>query len=310
VSDFVDGPTGYCYRHPNRQSFVLCQRCGRTICGECQIPMPVGVICPECAREGRAATREQQRVHAGPARVRVARAAGRYAASDRPVMTWSLMAVCGFVFLLQVIGAGVVGQLTLSGLFIDGVRGPVTETLWYAGVYSDRSGTWSGIGFAPWRLLTSVFAHASVIHIAFNMYMLWVLGPMIEGVIGKWRYLVLFLLCGVAGSDGVLLMTDGRVPTLGASGAIFGVVAASIVIMRRMGLPITQLVVWVAINQVFSFIGGGIAWQAHIGGLLIGIAVGFIFFETRAERRRRAQSWLLAAMGFVLVVIGVFPAII
>ena len=266
----------FCYRHPDRQSFVLCQRCGRTICGECQTPAPVGVICPECMREQRATAPRTK-----PAVLTRARsAAGRGA----PVVTYSLIGITVAVYLLQLV----------PGLAI-------TDRLLYAGVYSIPG------NFQPWRMLSSVFVHSTalIFHVLLNMYTLWIFGQLLEGLLGRWRFLSLYLISGLAGSIGVLWLGDPRTGVVGASGAIFGLLGAFLVIQRRLGGDATQLLILLGINLVIGFIPGfNIAWQAHLGGLVGGALVGLIFVETRKRDQRGLQVGLLVGLTVVLILLG------
>ena len=276
MSDAAPDRTGYCYRHPDRPSFVLCQRCGRTICGECQTPAPVGVICPECMREQRASAPRTK-----PAVITRARAA---AGRGAPVVTYSLIGITLAVFLLQLI----------PGL-------AVTDRLLYAGVYSLPG------NLEPWRMITSVFVHSTalIFHVLLNMYTLWIFGQLLEGLLGRWRFLALYLISGLGGSIGVLWLSDPRVGVVGASGAIFGLMGAFLVIQRRLGGQTTQLFVLLGINLVIGFIPGfNVAWQAHLGGLVVGALVGFIFVETRQRSRQALQVWLLVGVVVVLLLLS------
>ena len=276
MSDPTAERSNSCYRHPDRQSFVLCQRCGRTICGECQTPAPVGFICPECMREQRATAPRTK-----PAVLTRARtAAGRGA----PVVTYSLIGITVAVYLLQLV----------PGL-------AVTDRLLYAGVYSIPG------NFEPWRMLTSLFVHSTglIFHVLLNMYTLWIFGQLLEGLLGRWRFLSLYLISGLAGSVGVLWLGDPRTGVVGASGAIFGLLGAFLVIQRRLGGDATQLLILLGINLVIGFIPGfNIAWQAHLGGLVGGALVGLIFVETRKRDQRGLQIGLLVALAVVLMVLG------
>ncbi|MCX7522747.1 rhomboid family intramembrane serine protease [Microbacterium sp. STN6] len=264
----------HCYRHPNRQSFVLCQRCGRTICPECQTPAAVGVVCPECMRE--------QRANAPRTKPQVLTRVKRMSGAGAPVVTYTLIAICVVVYILQ---------------FTPGIGGNVTQALQYAGAYSDP------VLFQPWRMITSIFAHASILHIGLNMYTLWIFGQVLEPLIGKGRYLALFLMSGFGGSLAVLLLASPLQGVIGASGAIFGMMGAFLVIQRRLGGSATQLLILVGINLVISFIPGfNIAWQAHVGGLVVGAIIGLIYVETRPRSRRPLQIGLMVALGVVLVV--------
>lgn len=262
-----------CYRHPGRQSFVLCQRCGRTICPDCQTQSAVGVLCPHCMKES------------APARKRQATAQG---SSGAPVVTYAIMAVCGVVF---------AAQLLVPGL---------TQLIWFAPVYGLPG------NFEPWRMVTSMFAHSTSFlpHILLNMYALWVFGRQLEQFFGRWRYLFLYLASGVAGSVVVLLSgyaSSGLMHTavVGASGAIFGVFAATFVVGRALGAQMTSLLVMLAINFAIGFMPGtNIAWQAHLGGLLGGAAVAFLLMRTRGPRRRAAQIAGLVGIAAALVLLS------
>jgi len=285
VTQTSQSAANYCYRHPNRQSFVLCQRCGRTICGECQTPGAVGVICPECMKQQRATAPRTK-----PAILT------RMTGAAAPVVTYAIIGICIVVFILQ---------------SLPGIGGTVTDALRYAGIYSYRTGAQVPVtgglmvgSFEPWRMFTSIFAHASIIHIALNMYTLWLFGMILEPMLGRVRYLVLFLLSGLAGSLGVLVLTPPNVSVIGASGAIFGMMAAFLIIQRRLGGNATQLLILVGINLVIGFVIPGIAWQAHLGGLVGGALVGLIYVETRRASRKNLQIVLLSALTVVMILVS------
>ncbi|UOQ90974.1 rhomboid family intramembrane serine protease [Agromyces endophyticus] len=275
--------SNYCYRHPDRQSFVLCQRCGRTICPECMTQGAVGVICPECMREQRASAPRTK-----PAVLTRARsAAGRGA----PVVTYTLIGITLAVYLLQLIpGLGVTNWLYFTPLAM------------------------SDIALQPWRLFTTMFVHSTslIFHVLLNMYTLWIFGQLLEGLLGRWRFLALYLLSGLAGSVGVIWLADPNTSVVGASGAIFGLMGAFLVIQRRLGGQTTQLFILLGINLVIGFVPGfNIAWQAHLGGLIGGAVIGLIFVETRKRSQQALQTWLLIAFGVVLLLLScrylVFP---
>lgn len=262
-----------CYRHPGRQSFVLCQRCGRTICGECQTPAAVGFHCPECMREARqSAPRTKPRV-----------VTAFRSDSSAPVVTWSIIGLCVAIYLLQLVSGGA-----------------VTNALFYHPVLTE---------YQPWRMLTSLFVHSeqSFLHIIFNMYSLLIFGPILERALGRWRFLVLYLLSGLGGSVAVLLI-EPRIGVVGASGAIFGLLGAFFVIQRRLGGNNLQLMIVIGLNLVIGFVIPNIAWQAHIGGLVAGGITALVFLKTREPRKRNEQLLLLGAILaglIVLTVVGV-----
>jgi membrane associated rhomboid family serine protease len=273
VSGESANPDNFCYRHPDRQSFILCQRCGRTICAECQTPAAVGVHCPECMRESR-----QSAPRTKPAVVTSVR---RLAQPGTPIVTYAIMALCVLVFVAEVL----TGQLVGSS--------PIVSALLYYPPYTT---------IEPWRMLTSLVVHGSILHILFNMYSLFVLGPELERLVGRWRFGALFLLSGLGGSVAVLLSSPGSA-VIGASGAIFGLFGAYFVIARHLGGNSRQLIIVIVINLVIGFIVPGIAWQAHVGGLLIGALVAFVLVRTRDRQKRGIQLLLLAGV-FVLLIVA------
>lgn len=286
-ADFASNRDNFCYRHPGRQSFVLCQRCLRTICGECQTQGPVGVICPDCVKAQRKAESPAQR------RARRARGGGGLAAmfTGRPqTVTTAIVAITSFISLLQMI-PGVGPQITRALLFYAPALYPVPGE--------------------AWRLFTALLVHGGILHLALNMLALYVLGRSLEPLLGMWRYLALYVLSGVGGSVAVALISPGT-PVVGASGAIFGLFGAILVIGRQLGQNITGILVILGLNLVVGFIPGmGIAWQAHIGGAVVGAAVAFIYAKTRLAKQRRMQIVLLIGVALALAAILIFvvPAI-
>jgi membrane associated rhomboid family serine protease len=259
----------YCYRHPDRQSFVLCQRCGRTVCAQCQTQAAVGVHCPECVREARGA---MPRVK--PQAVTRVRS---MVSSGAPVATYAIMAVSVLVWLVQqVAGSAVTNELAFFA--------PLTLS-------------------EPWRLITTMFVHGSFFHILFNMWSVYVFGSMLERQLGRVRYLALYFVSGIAGSVAVSLIAPGT-PAIGASGAIFGLLGAFFVIERSLGGRGVQILVLVALNLAIGFFVPGIAWQAHVGGVIVGAVIGLIYMRTR----HRSQNWIqigaIAGLGILLVVIA------
>jgi membrane associated rhomboid family serine protease len=279
-----DTPDNYCYRHPGRQSFVLCQRCGRTICPECQVQAAVGVHCVECARQDR---REAPRVNRGrPAFVRSLTGAGA------PVVTYSLIGLCLLVFVFQLIpGLG------------------VTNALLYAPAYTQPA---TGAPLEPWRMITSIFTHSpnSFLHILLNMYSLFIFGRVLEQMLGRGRFLALYLIAGFGGSVAVDLIASPTTAVVGASGAIFGLMGAYFIINRHLGGSSVQLIVLVVLNLAIGFFIPGIAWEAHVGGLIAGGLVGLVYVRTRPIRKKRLQIVLVGAIAVALVMLTVVRALV
>jgi len=265
-----------CYRHPDRQSFVLCQRCGRTICPECQTPAAVGVHCPECVREQRSQFQANRRASGAPSGLTVARR--RFAMLDQKA-TVVIVAVSVVLWLLN----------TLSGGFVNAWLSYYTPAL----------------GSQPWRIVTGLFVHSSLFHILFNMWAVWIFGRMLENLLGTWRFVALYFLAGLGGDLAVTLLSP-LTPVVGASGAIFGLFAAFFVIQRSLGYNAVQLLVVMGLNLVVGFLPGtAISWQAHVGGIVLGLLTGLVFAQTRNIRRRRLQVGLLIAEAAV-VLAGIF----
>lgn len=276
VSDQSGSSDNYCYRHPDRESYILCQRCGRTVCPECQTQAAVGVHCPECRQEARSSAPKRK-----PA---IVTAIARARTGGVPVVTYSILAVCVAVYLLQQVSGGA-----------------VTQALAYHPVLTTSE---------PWRMLTSTFVHSqgSIFHILFNGYALWLFGRMLEPALGRWRFLALYLLSGLGGSAAVLWLSPGTW-VVGASGAVFGLFAAMFVIQRGLGGNATQLLVVIGLNLVIGFLpGANISWQAHLGGLIIGGLVALVYLKTRGPRQVGRQRLLLLGVMALLVVIIVLGA--
>ncbi|MEZ3161844.1 rhomboid family intramembrane serine protease [Microbacterium sp. BWT-B31] len=303
TDEFRRNTDNFCYRHPDRQSFVLCQRCLRTICPQCQIPAAVGVICPECLRQQQkgltTAQRKAERQWSRPRAVR--------SIDTRPLVTYGIIAVTALVFLVTLIpglGTQVQGWLAFnSGLVLPG--GPLP--------------------FQPWRLVTVLLVHSGFWHVGLNMLALWMIGRSLEPLVGRWRFLVLYLLSGLGGSVAVSLLAPFTW-VVGASGAVFGLFGALLVIGRHIGANIRGIAIVIGINlalpfvlALFGAIGSGsflgaleairISWQAHVGGLVVGALVGLIYARTRALRQRTMQIWLLVGLTVALLALLAIPVI-
>lgn len=275
MSDTRDA-NDYCYRHPDRQSYMLCQRCGRTICPQCQTQASVGVHCPECIREARARAPKRK-----PAIVTAFRRG-----SNRPVVTYSIMAICAVVFLLQLV-----------------LGDAVFQSFGYAPFLTASE---------PWRMLTSAFLHSTSFlpHILFNMYALFVLGPELERMLGRGRFIALYLISALGGSVAVLLLNFGNIfgGVLGASGAIFGLFGALFVIERKLGGNTLPLVLVIGANLVLGFVIPNISWQGHLGGLIAGAIVAVVYLQTRRPAQRLWQIGGLTAITVGLIGISAFAA--
>jgi membrane associated rhomboid family serine protease len=282
MTDATTTPENRCYRHPDRESFVRCQRCGRTICGQCQTLAAVGVHCPECVREAR------QSSGGAPLTTRFARAVRP--GSGRPVVTYAIIGLAVIGFILEI----ATGNNPLTG----DANGPVGHALAYLP---------GDILYTPWTIITVNFVHANLLHIALNMYSVFVIGPPLERYLGRTRFAALFLISGIGAVVAVDFFAQSAV--VGASGAIFGLLGALVVFARRMGLRTGQLYVVIVINLAAGYFIPGIAWQAHVGGLVVGVALGFLLLRTSGPRRRGLQIAGLAGVTFVLLLSLVLHAL-
>ncbi|MFI6543341.1 rhomboid family intramembrane serine protease [Streptomyces prunicolor] len=271
-----------CYRHPDRETGVRCTRCERPICPECMVSASVGFQCPECVRggsgTGHAPTAAQPRTIAGGTVV-----------ADPRLVTKILIGLCVAAYLVQrVVGDRFTEHFELLGQA-------------YVPVFGSVEGIAEG---QPYRLLTAMFLHGSPIHIIFNMLSLWWLGGPLEAALGRARYLALYFVSGLAGSALTYLIAAPNQPSLGASGAIFGLFGATAVLMRRLNYDLRPLIAILVINLIFTFNPGmNIAWQAHIGGLVAGVITGYAMVHAPRERRALIQYGTCAVVLVVVVVL-------
>jgi membrane associated rhomboid family serine protease len=248
-----------CYRHPDREAHIRCVRCNRRICPDCMIDASVGFQCPECVREGNQGVRRARTVFGG----RV---------SDAGLVTKVLIGLNALAFLVQQVSQ--------------------TFTLRFADLpVAVASGE-------QYRLLTSAFLHGNLLHIALNMYALYLFGPPLEVALGRLRFIALYILSALGGSALSYAFANPLGYSLGASGAVFGLFGAFFMVNRRLQRDTSGLLVLVAVNLAFSFLVRGIDWRAHIGGLVTGslVAAALVY----APRRYRA---LVQTAGFVVVAV-------
>jgi membrane associated rhomboid family serine protease len=231
----------YCYRHPNRETFVSCSECGRPICAECMTAAPVGQRCPEHSGKPQGT----KRISAGVRR-------GAFEGTGA-LMTKILL---GVNILIYVITAA-------QGAGINNPGGSLFNR-WLLFGPAVANGDW-------WRLITSAFLHASLLHIAFNMYFLWFVGSAVEQALGRGRFLLIYFVSALAGSAGALVWTPAT-PTVGASGALFGILGAALVLERQRNFVLGgSALALIVINLLLSFTLSNISVGGHIGGLIGGI---------------------------------------
>lgn len=201
----------------------------------------------------------------------------QFRGTDQPWATWSIMALCVVIYLLQMIPGS---QVTSALAYLAGLPYAATE---------------------PWRMITYAFVHGSIPHIALNMLSLFLFGPTLERAIGRARFIALYLVGALGGAVAVLLLSPGG-SVVGASGAIFGLLGAVFIIQRKLGGNTTQLLVLIGLNLAIGFLPGtNISWQGHIGGLIAGAAVAFVYLRTRNSRQKKLQIALVALIVAVLL---------
>ena len=264
-----------CYRHPDRSTRIRCTRCDRPICPDCMIPASVGFQCPDDVREGNKGVR---------------------AATPR-TMTGAAMSARP-------------GAITIGLIVINVLMYAVQEASRHATNlqatpdFTDRF-LLTGYGVEHgeyYRLLTAAFLHGSITHIAFNMFSLYVIGTQVERLLGTMRYLALYFCSAIAGTVASFALQPSAAASLGASGAIFGMLGALLVIVRRLHLDAGPIMGMLGLNLVFTFLVPGIDWRAHIGGLIAGAALAAAFSYGPQQTRR----WLhpLAVVVVLAVLAG------
>ncbi|MFE9813843.1 rhomboid family intramembrane serine protease [Streptomyces sp. NBC_00236] len=276
------GPVS-CYRHPGRETAIRCTRCDRPICPDCMVSASVGFQCPDCVRQGSGTGHH-------PAAARPRTIAGGAVAADPRLITKILLGINAAVFLAVLADDALTNDLALLGqapYYLGGPVEGVAEGQWY-------------------RLVTSMFLHEAVWHFAFNMLGLWWLGGPLEAALGRARYLALYLVSGLAGGALTYWLAPQNQPSLGASGAIFGLLGATVVLMRRLNYDMRPVFMILALNLVITFNPwGGIAWQAHVGGLIAGVLIGIGMVHAPRERRNLVQFGTCAAVLAAVVLIVV-----
>ncbi len=297
-------PVAYgCYRHPDRPTYIRCQRCGRPICGDCMISAAVGFQCPECV----ASFAKQTRQHEGPY--------GGTRSTNPRLTTFVLIGINVAVWALILIGGDAITNLL--ALEPGGVCLSATDpTKWYPSATTAArcaivGGAWqAGVASgAWWQVITSAFTHVEVWHIGMNMISLWFLGPPMEAALGRVRFLAVYLLSALTGSMAVMWFSEPTAQTLGASGAIFGLIGSLVVVGLKVKADLRVAFTWLAINLVFTFVNSGISWQGHIGGLLGGMAATAIIVYAPRKDRARIQWLGLAGLAVLTVAAIVVRAV-
>ena len=260
---------------------MSCSDCGRGICPDCMVYGPVGIRCPDHASAGGKVKAPR----------RAATSTIRRLSWSGPIVTQTLIAINVAVFLIQLFNGADLMRLDTGWIYENGVL--VDQAV-------NSSGQLVGVSEGEWwRLVTATFLHGSLIHLGMNMLVLWLIGPPVEEYFGHARYLLLYLVSGLAGSAGALILSGGR-PTVGASGAIFGLMGAALILeWRRIFVFGGQALGLVVINLALTFAIPGISIGGHVGGLIGGGLCALAFSSLR--RSPAVATLAMAAVGIVSV---------
>lgn len=286
-----------CYRHPGRETYLSCTRCERPICPDCMVSASVGHQCPECVAQGRR-TQRPALTHFGGSQ-----------AGTHGYVTKALIGINVAVFLVGLVLAGAAAGFD-GGLFTG-----ATDIQYYGAVIGQSFCSDDGTGHclqiftgiddgAYYRMFTAMFIHYGILHLALNMWALWVLGRSLEAALGPIRFLALYLLCGFGGNVACYLLSPDSL-SAGASTAIYGLFAAYFFVLKKLGRDAMSVIPIIAINVVLSFSIPGISWQGHLGGLVTGAVCGLGLAYAPRQNRALVQGAVLGTVFLALVGITV-----
>jgi membrane associated rhomboid family serine protease len=273
-----------CYRHPDRETGVSCSECGRGICPDCMVFAPVGIRCPDHASQARTVAR-------GPGRARMA-----LSGAEGAIVTRALVIINVGVFFLNLAQGASLGQ-NGGSLFQDGA---LVGRATFDGIHL------VGVAEGQWyRMITAMFLHGSIVHLGFNMFMLYWIGTPVERAVGHLRFLLIYFVSGLCGSAGALALTDQNALTVGASGAIFGILGAALVYERQrtfvLGGSALSIIV---INLVLSFVVPNISIGGHLGGLVGGAACGLALSRMGRVHAAYGRPGVLGFAGVAVVALA------
>jgi membrane associated rhomboid family serine protease len=285
-SPVTDAPV--CYRHPSKQTFVRCTRCERPICPECMNEASVGHQCPECVAAGARGQR--------PVRT----AFGGSAAGRGGVVTRTLIGVNVLILVLSFVtgGSAAIGGGGWGGLL--GGNTPLTNKL----AIISSPALYAADPWQYYRLFTAMFVHYGLLHLLVNMYVLWILGRDLERALGPVRFTAIYLLAGLGGNVAAYLFSAPGTATAGASTAIFGLMGAILVILRRLKLSVAPILPTIVINVIFTLTISNISIAGHLGGLVAGAATAAVIAYAPRGNRDRVQWIGLGALLLVLIVLA------
>lgn len=273
------GPPVVCARHPDRATGLSCTRCGRPACPECLREASVGYQCVDCVG----------------ASAQVGRRGTTVAGADpggKPIITPTLIVLNLAAFVWTVVQARSLMDNNSSGLF----------RAWALVPAEVADGEW-------WRLVTSGFLHFGPIHILSNMWALWVLGRELEMVLGRGRFLAVYFISLIGGSAGVMVFTQSDARVAGASTAVFGLMGGLAIVMRRLKVPMGQVVGLIVVNLVITFVLPFISVAGHLGGLAVGAAATAALVYAPARNRVAVQSAALGGLAVLVIAIIAFATL-
>jgi membrane associated rhomboid family serine protease len=307
-----DGPTAdptatgvpTCYRHPDRETWIRCQRCDRPICPDCMRDAAVGFQCPDCVKQASKGSRQNRALYGGER------------SADPRLTTYVLMAVSAVVWLaIQATGGAASRLVDLLALTPDGRCDLVDGSgRYYPGVPDEQvcatlGGTRWHEGFADgawWQMVTNMVTHVDLWHLALNMLALYVLGPALERIMGRVRFLLVYLLGGLTASVVVVWLSNPDGSTLGASGALYAVLGGLIVTFKKARMDTQWLMQNLLLGVMITVVGWRfISWQGHLGGL-VGGALAAAIIAYAPKKNRAAVQWIgLGALAVVLLALAV-----
>ncbi len=270
----ADPEPATCYRHPDRTTYVRCTRCDRPICAECMRPAAVGFQCPDDVAAGQADQRPWRNQF------------GTAVRSSRPYATIAFIAINVVCFILQ-------GFPISTNSFYNSQ---------FSADYASYNGAIAGVfgHHEYYRLLTGAFLHVAIWHIAVNMLALVMVGPALEAMLGRVRFVALYLLAGIGGNVLAYVVKDLGYVSVGASGSIFGMFAAYWVLARRVRADTSGITGTIVLNLIISVAIPGISLFGHLGGLVVGALVGTVF-GFLGQRRWPVQAGGVALVALLLV---------
>ena len=240
-----------CVNHSNQVTYVRCSRCENYICTDCMRPASIGYQCPSCASDSTPVIKGINRNRFIPNQ------------KDTPVTKFLSISLI-IIFLLQ----------ELTGTLL------VKSFALFAPLVT--SGEW-------WRLISAGFLHGSIIHLLFNVYILWVIGSQLESIVGNIKFIIIYFVSLLGGSVASYLFSPFGSYSIGASGAIFGLMGAMLVVGRKRNLDISQITTLVAINIVIGFVLSGIDWRAHLGGLATGAFITWVLINATSLKEKNQR---------------------